>query len=100
MDKKKKNKTREPSQLKYFNYTPNQRKLWKIIKMREEIIEIENKTIEKIHEIKSWFFEKTYKIKPHAATKKKSFMLQLKIPHAATKTLCAATKTRHSQINK
>ena len=32
--------------------------------MREEIIEIENKTIEKIHEIKSWFFEKTYKIKP------------------------------------
>lgn len=30
--------------------------------MREEIIEIENKTIEKIHEIKSWFFEKTSKI--------------------------------------
>ena len=33
-----------------------------IIKIREEINKIENKTIEKISETKSWFFEKINKI--------------------------------------
>ena len=43
-----------------------------IIKIREEINKIENKTIEKINETKSWFFEKINKIdKPLAKLNKR-----------------------------